>query len=128
MAQGEKSSKKNTLSTVESKLVTKPNTRSLIKEGMAKRRDAKLPLKEPTALGKQIAHIAGKHNVAVEWTVKPLDPGDVAACACHCSWVCSCYAMPQSHLDVVLDPATVGRKMLQQDNLDLGHLFKQKKT
>lgn len=67
--------------------------------------------------------IAGKHNVVVEWTVKPLDRREVAACACVCSYVCSCYAMPQSHAEVVLDPAAIGRKVLQGDNLNLGALF-----
>ena len=109
---------------VEKKLVTKPATRDVIKAGVEKRQRAGLAPALPTALGKQIAHIAGKHNVVVEWTVKPLDRSEVAACACVCSYVCSCYAMPESHAEVVLDPGVIGRGVLDGDNLDLGALVK----
>ena len=109
--------------TVEEKLVTKPATYELVEQGAATRRRRELDPELPTALGKQISHIAGKHNVVIEWTVKPLDPGDVAACACHCSWACTCYAMPESHAEVVLDPGRIGRRILEADNVDLGALF-----
>ena len=108
---------------VEEKLVTKLATDDLIKKGSAKRKRRQLDPELPTELGKQISHIAGKHNVVIEWTVKPLDPGEVAACACHCSWACTCYAMPESHAEVVIDPAKIGRRILQRDNVDLGALF-----
>jgi hypothetical protein len=108
------------------KVATKPDTREAIRRGAAKRKEAGLQARAPLDLGKQISHIAGKHNVLIEWTVTPLDPGDVAACACNCSWVCSCYAMPESHREVVLDPSVIGNKVLQQDNLDLGVLFKKR--
>lgn len=109
--------------TVEDKLATKPATYDLVEVGAARRRENRLDPALPTDLGRQISHIAGKHNVVIEWTVKPLDPGEVAACACHCSWACTCYAMPESHAEVVLDPAKIGRKMLTADTLDLGALF-----
>ena len=108
-------------------IVTKQDTRGAIKRGVAKRKEAGLPTRAPLNLGKQISHIAGKHNVLIEWTVTPLDPGEVAACACNCSWVCSCYAMPESHLEVVLDPAVVGTQVLRADNLDLGVLTKKRR-
>ena len=108
---------------VERKLVTKPDTSDAIKKGAAKRRRAGLDTDGPTSLGKELAHIAGKHGVLIEWTVKPIGPGEVAACACVCSYVCSCYAMPQSHSEVVIDPAVIGRQVLERDSLDLGGLF-----
>jgi hypothetical protein len=116
-------SKEELLGAVERKLVTKPATHDAIKAGVDKRTAAGLDAEMPTELGKQIAHIAGKHNVVVQWTVKPLDRREVAACACNCSYVCSCYAMPESHAEVVLDPAVIGRKVLEGDNLNLGALF-----
>ena len=108
-------------------LVTKRDTTNAIKRGVAKRKAAGLPTRAPLDLGKQISHIAGKHNVLIEWTVTPLDPGDVAACACNCSWVCSCYAMPASHGEVVLDPVAIGTQVLSADNLDLGALTKKRR-
>jgi hypothetical protein len=116
--------KSTTLDAVERKLVTKPATHDAIAAGVQKRKGAGLAADVPTELGKQIAHIAGKHNVVVEWTVKPLDRREVAACACVCSYVCTCYAMPESHAEVVLDPAVIGRRVLDGDNLDLGVLHK----
>jgi hypothetical protein len=108
-------------------IVNKKDTREAIKRGVAKRKEAGLPPRAPLELGKQISHIAGKHNVLIEWTVTPLDPGEVAACACNCSWVCSCYAMPESHAEVVLDPAVIGTQVLRADNLDLGVLTKKRR-
>jgi hypothetical protein len=108
-------------------IVTKRDTKDAIKRGVAKRTAAGLPARAPLDLGKQISHIAGKHNVVIEWTVTPLDPGEVAACACNCSWVCSCYAMPESHLEVALDPAVVGRQILSTDNLNLGVITKKRR-
>jgi hypothetical protein len=108
-------------------VVTKRDTKDAVKRGAAKRKEAGLPTRAPLDLGKQISHIAGKHNVLIEWTVTPLDPGEVAACACNCSWVCSCYAMPESHAEVVLDPAVIGTRVLRADNLDLGVLTKKRR-
>jgi hypothetical protein len=120
--------KKNAASApVSRSLVTKRDTKAAIKRGVAKRREAGLPTRAPLDLGKRISHIAGKHNVLIEWTVTPLDPGEVAACACNCSWVCSCYAMPASHAEVVLDPDVIGNNVLRTDNLDLGVLTKKRR-
>ena len=108
-------------------MVTKPDTRELIRKGALKRREAGLNPKHPTDIGKQISHIAGKHNVVIEWTVRPLDHGEVAACACTCSHVCTCYAVPHSHSKVVLEPARLGQLILDGDNVNLGALFDKKK-
>ncbi|NME81488.1 hypothetical protein [Rhodococcus sp. 105337] len=118
-----KKTKAELLSEVERKLVTKPDTNNIVESGVDKRSSAGLSPEMPTELGKQIAHLAGKHNVVVEWTVQPLDRREVAACACVCSYVCSCYALPESHAEVVLDPMVIGRRVLEGDNLDLGALF-----
>jgi len=107
-------------------VVRKPSTKELITKGVARRKQAGLPPSLPTDLGKQIAHVAGKHNVVIEWAVRTLDHSEVAACACVCSYVCSCYAMPESHAAVVLDPVTVGRRVLEKDTLDLGVLTRKK--
>lgn len=119
-------SKSSLRKSVEKKLATKPATGVLIKSGATKRRSAGLPRKLPTDLGKEIGRIAGKHNVVIEWTVKPLGPSPVAACACVCSWVCTCYAMPGSHGKVRLNPSVIGRQILEKGNLDLGVLVKKK--
>jgi hypothetical protein len=98
--------KSTTLDAVERKLVTKPATHDAIAAGVQKRKGAGLAADVPTEL------------------VKPLDRREVAACACVCSYVCTCYAMPESHAEVVLDPAVIGRRVLDGDNLDLGVLHK----
>lgn len=107
-------------------VVTKRDTKDAVKRGASKRKAAGLPTQAPLDLGRQISHIAGKHNVVIEWSVTPLDPSEVAACACNCSWVCSCYAMPESHAEVLLDPTTIGTRVLRGDNLDLGVLTKKR--